>query len=278
VAVCSVLGALWASATKKPGWVAGAFLGFAFLARQSTIFALPVMLYLLARGTETRGRRLLAWMGCLTGVGLFGAFYLWFNFVRFGNPLETGYGFIPLTDTLALRAHSFGISSLAYLPYNFFYLFLQGFHLTFQSATHLNDISLDYAGTSLLMASPFVILAARASWQQSITKVLWMSIVPMVIIHLLYYNNGWVELNTQRFSLDYLPLLIALIGIGHQTADRPDGIPVLYLLICYAIGLNIFTMMLPSINHALSLWLTLFQASPAAAAFSLAQASGLLRV
>jgi len=52
----------------------------------------------------------------------------------------------------------------------------------------------------------------------------------------LYYNNGWVQINAQRFSLDYLPLLIVLTALGMHEVSAKFWKPA----IIFAVAMNAF--------------------------------------
>ena len=43
-----------------------------------------------------------------------------------------------------------------------------------------------------------------------------MALIVTISHQLLFYNNGWVQVNTQRFALDYLPIVIFLVALGIQ--------------------------------------------------------------
>ena len=62
---------------------------------------------------------------------------------------------------------------------------------------------------------------------------------------LLFYNNGWIQFNTQRFALDYLPIVIFLVALGiHRTGGRWWK-----FAIAYAVTLNLLGIVaLPAIQ------------------------------
>ena len=38
---------------------------------------------------------------------------------------------------------------------------------------------------------------------------------------MLYYNNGWWQINAQRFSLDFVPVLMVLTALGAKQGLGP---------------------------------------------------------
>src|SRR6185503_4704590 len=152
--------------------------------------------------------RNLGFFAATTGVGI--AIYLAFNAVRFGNPFDTGYAHIPFGGFFKARLDRHGLFSAAYLPFNLLYLLFQGFHVDFNSPAKLSEVTADFFGTSLLGASPFVVLAVFAARAHGEVRALWVSVLAIAINQLFYLNNGASQINTQRFTLDFLPLMLVL--------------------------------------------------------------------
>jgi hypothetical protein len=55
---------------------------------------------------------------------------------------------------------------------------------------------------------------------------------------LLYYNNGWVQHNAQRFTLDFLPVVMVLVMTAAPRVPRG----VLRGLVWYALAWNALAM------------------------------------
>ncbi len=239
-AVAFLMLALAEAHTRGAGLLTGLFLGLAFLSRQLTVCA---ALYLLAvlwmraqpEGWAARARRL---GGFALGFGLCAAFYLWFNQVRFGSPLATGYDLLPLEGALRDRAERYGLFNLAYVPFNLVYMFLQGPHLGFGGDLDLRLTGLDPYGTSLTFASPFVFAALAARLPKLQSAMLWLSVIAIIGNLMFYYNNGSAQWNAQRYTLDFLPLLLVpLAQVFEQAAG--GGWRLLRGAVLYAGGLNI---------------------------------------
>lgn len=234
--------------------LAGMFLGFAFTSRQVTIyiaiFALAFIWFVVAEHDRKKFTRAAAaflapFSGCL-------ALYLLFNYLRFGNPLETGYQYLVLADSWGgVRVRSYGLFSTEYAPFNLSSMFLSGFQLNFGGPAMTTLQSISPWGTSILFASPFLLAAFYARGHKLVIAAAWVAIALSLIHMLLYFNNGYVQVNTNRFTLDFIPLLMVLCGLGVKTAP-----PILWKAgIVWAIALNflafpvIQTMMqIPSAN------------------------------
>lgn len=240
----SVLALEEALGHRRP-WLAGLYIGVAFLSRQLTITLVPVvgiLLWLDARKRDASMARLLPF-GAALSVALAG--YLWFNAARFGNPFDTGYAHIQLSGFLQARVARYGLFNLAYVPFNFVHMFLEGWHLGFGGPMSLTPLGVNPFGVSLLAASPFLLLSLWARNHRLVRSAVWFSVGAALIVMLLYYNNGWIQVNSQRFSLDFLPALFLLVidGTPHVDSKIFKG------TVAYAVALNLISLVfLPFMN------------------------------
>ncbi len=226
--------------------LAGIAIGVAFLSRQMSLFVLPFLFALALRSDEplisfrrAHWRRALA-LGLPVAAALL--IYFAYNYVRFGSPTDTGYGYMmppsPGAETMSTRRlDRYGLFSAAYVPFNALYLFLQGFHARFDAGTMTVLEAMDPAGTSLLAASPFVLLAVFAPMRRAVVIGLLM-IAVMAVPMLFYHSNGFSQYNVQRYTLDWLPILFVILALALTERMKPA----LQVLVTYAIGLNVATM------------------------------------
>jgi hypothetical protein len=190
---------------------------------------------------HSRTRRLSNAIGFLVPVCLSIGIYLLFNWARFGSMFDTGYSYLTLVEGfLDLRIKRFGIFHPAYLLSNFIYMFLQGPHIEFGGELKLIPQGMDIFGTSLIFASPFVLFALFAKGNKVTIYSAWTAIGFTLLHMLLYYGNGYVQINVQRYTLDFLPVLILLVASSLQNIDRK----LLCTLITYSVLLNIIALFL----------------------------------
>jgi hypothetical protein len=231
---------------------AGVCLGLAVLCRQFTVFLAP-FIFLLSYEKEralTRIDRLVFRRALSFGIPLAGAIvaYTTYNFVRFGQPLETGYQFIGSGGYQALRIAERGLFSVAFFWQNLAYLLVQGFHVEFNGRLMTQISGLDQFGTSLLAASPFLILLAFVPFRREVV-VGFLTIALMAIPMLFYHSNGHEQFNAQRYTLDWLPILFLFFPLVLTNQDRLN---VLRLLGAAATGLNVVTVLvLTAARHGL---------------------------
>lgn len=240
----AVSAALWAALTRRSLWLVGLFLAVAFLSRQLTILIAPFIYAASLRDNEpmisVRPERLYGMLKLATPILVALFVYMAYNYARFGAPLDTGYGYIG-TDTsqrtfLYYRVQDFGLFSPEYFLFNLFHLFVQGFHADFVGPYVTELGGMDRMGTSVLAASPFVLLAVFAKWRRTLI-VGALCAVAMIVPMLFYHSNGLTQYNVQRYVLDWLPIvLIALAG-----TIRGGLRPAFAVLVTYAVALNVVT-------------------------------------
>jgi len=196
----------------------GLFCGLAFLSRHLCLCAAPFLAWTLWQhhpaDTLTRKVARIGLM-CLP-LAVCGGAYLGFNYLRFGDPFDTGYSYLRLEGFLAERVAQYGLFDVAYVPFNLTHLFLQGFHIDFASPKYLSVTEMDPFGTSVTFASPFLFLAVLARGPRAWLITAWLAVALPVVHTAFYYNNGFAQTNAQRFTLDYLPILIILVALGCQ--------------------------------------------------------------
>ena len=224
---------------------AGVFIGAAFLCRQMSILLLPFLFALSLKPEEplisfgkTHIVRALK-LGLPVAAAV--AVYLAYNWVRFGNPMETGYIYIasPDAETWSLINHRLthiGLFSKDYFLFNALYLFVQGFHVQWGGPDLLDMIGLDPMGTSIIAASPFVLLAIFAPAKRPLIIGALCALL-IAGVTLFYHGNGYSQYNTQRFTLDWMPVMFFALAMAVKEPIRP----VFGLLATYGIALNVAT-------------------------------------
>jgi hypothetical protein len=207
---------------KRRWWLTGLFIGCTFLTRQFTIFyfafAVGYMIYLHQEGKEKFSFKNLLALGL--PLSFFVGIYLVYNYVRFGNPLDTGYDHIIYIGVLKERVLAHGVFSAKYFLFNLYSVLIKGFNIEFTGETLLQIKDVDLWGTSLLAASPFVVASLKAQWPKTLKIFAWLTIVLILFGQLFYHNNGYHQVNTSRFTLDFLPLIIVLTALGASHVPR----------------------------------------------------------
>jgi hypothetical protein len=200
----------------------GVFAGAAFLTRAPLAFAIPFYALMLESppalrsadvvggyvASIARRTRLLHWIPFGLGVLPSIVFFFLYNQVRFGSPLESGYGLATLPPFLeAQRAQ--GLFSLVHIPMNLDYFL---FHLPTAIPT-FPFFKPDGLGLSVFITSPGLLFATQADWRRPRAWSLAGATIAVLIPTLLYYGGGWDQYG-YRYFLDSVPFVIALCGLA----------------------------------------------------------------
>ncbi|MFT3827369.1 MAG: hypothetical protein QM731_25830 [Chitinophagaceae bacterium] len=223
---------------KKRWLLVGLFVGLAFLARQFTLFSFVAAAGFLFYQYWSDKKKLIK-NGLLlsAGTGLMMLVYMWYNYARFGAPLETGYQYVVYIGVLKERVDEFGVFSTRYFLFNLYSLFIKGFNIEFTGNGLIRIKDMDLWGTSLLAASPFVVASVRAVWPTTLKIFTWLSILIIMTGVCMYHNNGFHQVNTMRFAIDFLPLLYILVARGVQSV--PNWL--FRGMVVYAVLLNVLS-------------------------------------
>lgn len=196
----------------------GFLVGLAFLTRAPLAFAGPGLALwalhrsgALDRGLETAARwARLPWRDWVLLVAGFApslAFFLFYNWARFGSVFESGYGLATLPGWLeALREQ--GLFSTSHIGMNLDYLFwklpsLTGTFPWFQP---------DGLGMSVFFTSPALFVGLLAPRRDRRTWILLATAVLVLIPTLLYYGGGWLQYG-YRYFLDSIPFVWAMVAL-----------------------------------------------------------------
>lgn len=199
-AFCFLSLAIYESLNKKRWYLVVLYFGFAFLSRIQTVMALPLILHLNKN-----------YLKILSGMFFFGALFSLYNYLRFGNLLETGYGLIP--GVLDEPWYKNGIFDLSYIWPNLKTMFF--------SAPIIKNtfpyITPSWAGLSIFITSPAFIYAFGAPLKSKINLFTWISILLIAFVVLIHGGTGFTQFG-YRYAVDFYPLIFLLIvnALGHK--------------------------------------------------------------
>jgi hypothetical protein len=135
-----------------------------------------------------------------------------YNEVRFGNPLESGYGLQSLLNPELIRLRSQGLFSVVHLPMNLYYLLVAP-PLAAGAGAPFPWVRPSPWGMGLIFVSPWLVAALWARGR--VAGILAIGLVLTLLPSLLYYGVGWIQFG-YRYGLDALPFLVALAAIGYR--------------------------------------------------------------
>lgn len=168
--------------------------------------------------------------GFVVGLGLPLGFLGYFNFVRFGSPLETGYLMHSYSSFFAPDIERYGFFNPYYIAKHLYTLLLR----PPEYIGHFPYLRPSAEGMSLLLTTPAVVYALRARPWQGVN--LWAALAAVVILvpTMFWFSTGWVQFG-YRYSLDFLPFLLILVASG--MGNRLDRTKVALVALSVAVNL-----------------------------------------
>lgn len=193
----------------KVWFFTGLALTGAMLTRSQMVFTgiFPAV-YLLIKEKHWNWKRVirnLAWAALPLAAGL--SFYLFYNQVRFGSPMNMGLAHILQSDFYRADIERYGIFNLHYIPINFYYQYIfYPFPLGQESIL----------GGSLFLLSPLFFGAFAAFWKPHKKTFIWALLASILVTNIpiiLCASTGYRQFGP-RYTLDFTVPLLLLTALG----------------------------------------------------------------
>ena len=230
---CSVVGQVWFTAlvvgvaftcgfllaveAERP-WVAGVMLACALATRTPLAFLCVYYPLRLAWDgerwdlTELRSKATTLAKAALPAVLMLAILFTQ-NWIRFRNPFEFGHSYLAGGTIPRIAWH--GLFSPRFVPKHLVAALLL---LPAIKATP-PFLIVSRHGLSMLLTSPVFLWLLRPLRTPASHRALWVTALVVAIPALFYQNTGYEQFG-YRFSLDYTPLLIALLAVGGRPLGR----------------------------------------------------------
>lgn len=184
---------IYESLNRKRWWLVALYFGLAILSRLQVVMAIPLILYLNKN-----------YLKILAGLAVFGVVFALYNYLRFGNIFETGYGLIP--GVLKEPWYQKGIFDLSYIGSNLKVMFL--------SVPIIKNVfpyvTPSWGGLSILITSPIFVYSLTASIKSKENLFTWLSICLIAFVILIHGGTGFTQFG-YRYAVDFYPLIFLLI-------------------------------------------------------------------
>jgi hypothetical protein len=246
--VASALIALYvfASLDARRPLLAGGALGLAFMTRGPTPLLLGILFVLCALAASRRPdtaaparlRELFAGLdvgAALRRLALFAlplvvifAIAMWFNAARFDDPFEFGHNYLKIR--WRARIEKWGLFNYHYLARNLAVMLTSLPWLTEKPPY----VMISRHGLALWVTTPALLLVLWPKRTSLLMTALALAAGAVALADLCYQNSGWIQFG-YRFSLDYAPLLFALLALGGRRFGK-----VFYALLVLAVAINLF--------------------------------------
>jgi len=184
---------------KRPFWVS-LFWGMAVLSRLQIFFTLPLVIYLNKKVFGNKKGLFLL----ITPASLLGIFYLFYNHIRFGSFLETGYSLIP--GVLDEPWYEKGIFSPNYIKRNLEAMFLS---MPILKKTYPYIIP-SWGGLAIWITSPVFVFVLFIKKINNEIKAVLFSISTIALITLSHGGTGFTQFG-YRYAVDFYPLIFFIL-------------------------------------------------------------------
>jgi hypothetical protein len=200
----------------------GLYIGLAAGARLTALFTLPFFLWMLwragnkgestGRPSEKIRRIALILLGLAVPLAFLGAY----NYARFGNVAETGFGRAVLYQDFLERARSIGLFSLRHVPKNLVMMLLQGpepVGSAYSPTIRFPYVQPSQWGMGLFFTSPALLYAFRARISEPLVQACLLATLSVLVPILTYYGVGYVQFG-YRYALDFMPFMMLVVARG----------------------------------------------------------------
>lgn len=187
-----------------------------------------------------------------------GSVLLWYNAVRFGDPLDNGYTRSSATVQTSQERYeqlTFGLFKMGNIPTNFYYYFLHppqpvraavqsGFGQTYYLTAPF--ISVRYPGVGVFYVSIVFLYIFKTLAQVRTSRevgILWGSVVGITLVLLSYYWVGWTQVGP-RYLLDVWPVCYILLLYAFTNRVLSPGAKI---AICLGAVINLFLLLFLSV-------------------------------
>jgi hypothetical protein len=135
--------------------------------------------------------------------------YGWFNWVRFGSPLQAGYAISYLPQPGLDPRRALGLFSVLQIPENLRLAVLA----PFDTMGKFPYLTANPYGLSMLLVSPALLTALWAGFKERSAQLMWIAAALVAVPVFLYYGGGYIQYGF-RYSLDFTPFLVVLVAMG----------------------------------------------------------------
>ena len=138
-----------------------------------------------------------------------------FNVARFGSPGEFGHSFL-YDNRVNADIDTHGLFSPVYLARNLEAAFLM------LPRVQVSPFRLGYdpRGLSMLVTMPWLVLLVFPRTRPRLHWPVWLTVAVTALPGLFYQNTGYMQFGF-RFSLDYIPYLVLLLGLSGWSFRKP---------------------------------------------------------
>jgi hypothetical protein len=213
VATSFILLALYEFFHRKRWWLIGLYVALGVTTRINIIIAGVFFVLSIMVERENKSQKIKYLLRFSLPVVVSIVLLMAYNFFRFDNVLESGYGLQLVHDKLAAN-RGYGLWSPVHFPANFYYCFLRGPVGVFIPGTKVLTypyLRADGWGMSMLFTSPIFLWLVKAPWKSTAVRLSALTCILMFTAFSGYYGIGFYQYG-YRYALDLYPFLFLVLA------------------------------------------------------------------
>lgn len=204
---------------KKRYWLVGLYFAFIFATRFSAGFG--ILFFVLSIFSDKKldfKSKIQQLLVMFLPIVISGVLLLYYNFVRFGNPFDNGYGRASVgVEFLQKIRERYGLFNPQYFFTNLYYYFIKTPEpLLWENYLLVPPyLAASPLGLSFFIVSPIFIKMFWADLNDQMVKFCWLTSLIILFILLIYYNSGFWQFGP-RYILDLLPFWFLILLQGFK--------------------------------------------------------------
>jgi hypothetical protein len=245
VTVIALFLAIYEFYSRKRYWLIGTYLGLALLTRlTAAIGVIFFALELFFNSNLSRKKKVRSLLLLILPLVIAFAGQCLYNYARFGNPLESGYGISLLTDPTISANRQYGLFSLKHVPGNLFYMLVRSpVRVLADDVSRILKfpyIQADIWGMSIFYTSLYLLSLFLFKYKEWTSKNLIVTIVLISLPIITYYGIGATQIG-YRYALDFMPFVFLLFMREYKsTHERLSGRMIAAILVSCLFNYYIF--------------------------------------
>jgi hypothetical protein len=200
-------------------WRIGLYTSLGMATRVTTVLTALFFIFFIVLGDEEKSQKMKKlWLFSIP-IALGVVMLMAYNFLRFGNIFESGYGLQILYDGQTAANRGYGIWNLIHFPANLYYFLFKGPDGVFIPGTEVliyPYLRTDGWGMSILFTSPILLWIFKAPWKETVVRLSVLTGLLMLLVFFGYYGIGSYQYG-YRYALDFYPFLFVAVAYAAET-------------------------------------------------------------
>jgi hypothetical protein len=257
-------------------WLTGIWLSLAVLSRPTMLFSVVFFLtYTALKYREWPKIIRKSVPVILILLMTFGGMLL-YNYLRFDNPLDFGYGYVQGSASLMAAFANYGGFNLHYFPCNF-YISILGtpnilghiapgissfcqYLLPFRQPYENAWVAITPIGMSIFFVTPAFVYIFKTRCSRPLVVSAWAGLISVIIPLFLYHNTGAVQFG-YRYILDLIVFMILLMAAGmHEKINFLEKATIGASVLANFVGMVWMYSYYYDGNNLLAIWMSTFKA------------------